>query len=51
MGIIRIRVFRSCDNVFLEEFSIGAYMNNHEAINRRVKDISRIHGCDVYFKS
>lgn len=51
MNVLRIRVFRSIDNVFLEEFSIGAYMNNHNAINRRVKDIAQIHGCDVYFKS
>jgi hypothetical protein len=35
--MINVRVYRVSDSKFLEDFSVGNYIGNHNEINRHVK--------------
>lgn len=47
--MINIRVYRLSDRKFLDDFSVGNYIGNHNEINRHVKRISKEYNCEVYF--
>jgi hypothetical protein len=47
--MINIKVYRLSDNKFLEDFSVGNYIGNHNEINKQVKRISNEYNCEVYF--
>ena len=47
--MINIRVYRLSDNKFLDDFSVGNYIGNHNEINRNVKRVADNYNCEVYY--